>query len=297
MARIRNVHERAVRAPASAVAPLLDRLSAEDDPIFPVPGWAPMRLDGPLAVGAAGGHGPVTYRVTAYEPGRRIRFDGTPPWDGYHELTVEAAGDDGCRVRHVLEMRFAGVRLLAWIAGIRPVHDAMIEELFDNIELIATGTVARPAKRSPRVRLLRRLVWARPESVTAPEHARLIRTALEHPRYADAYRMPLQPGLPRDPEAWTGILRGRFPVLAKEDGELLMRVDTAGVTARASIVVDDHHVTLCTVAGAESLRGKLYWGLVRRVHPVMARTMLRRVHRNLAGSAPSAAERFLSSRG
>ncbi|RFU84725.1 DUF2867 domain-containing protein [Streptomyces triticagri] len=294
MALIHNVHEREISAPAAAAGALLDRLSADDDPIFPVPAWAPMRFDRPLGVGAVGGHGPVTYEVTEYEPGRRIRFDGTPPWDGYHELTIEPLGDGRCRVRHVLEMEFSGSRRLAWAVGIRPVHDTMIEELFDNIERVTTGSVTDPVRHSARVRLLRAAVWARPETVAIPERARLIRTALDRPAYEDAYRMPLHAGLPRDPAAWTGILRDAFPVIAREDGELLMRVDTSGVTARASILTDDDHVTLCTVASTQSWRGRLYWAAVKRVHPFMARTMLRRTHRTLSGSAPSAGERALS---
>lgn len=296
MGAVRNVHEREIQAPAAAVGALLDRLSAEDDPIFPVPVWDPMRFDRPLGVGARGGHGPVAYEVTEYEPGRRVRFDGTPPWDGYHELTVEPLGDGRCRVRHVLEMEFPGLMRLAWLAAIRPVHDTMIEELFDNIELAATGSLPHRVRHSPRVRLLRKALWARPETVAVPEHARLIRTALDRPAYQDAYRMELQPGLPRDPEAWTGVLRGAFPVVAREGGELLMRVDTAGLSARASILVDERHVTLCTVADPDSLRARLYWSVVRPVHPAMARMMLRRVHRELALAAPSAGERFLTSR-
>jgi hypothetical protein len=70
---VRNVHERLVPAPLIEVGPLLDRLGGPDDVLWPSPAWVPMLLDGPLAVGVAGGHGPIRYRVTAYEPGRRDR--------------------------------------------------------------------------------------------------------------------------------------------------------------------------------------------------------------------------------
>ncbi|RII20803.1 Polyketide cyclase / dehydrase and lipid transport [Streptomyces sp. YIM 130001] len=295
MGWIHNVHEREIPVPAAVVGALLDRLSAADDPIFPVPVWDAMRFDRPLGVGATGGHGPVTYRVTEYEPGRRIRFDGTPPWVGHHEVSVAPLDDGRCRVRHVLEMEFRGSRYLAWAAGIRPVHDTMIEELFDNIERVATGSLAHPVRHSARVRLLRRVMWARPETVAIPERARLIRSALDSPAYEDAYRMPLQPGLPRDPAQWTGILRDAFPVIAHEDGELLLRVETNGVKARASILIDGDHITLSTVAATPSPRARLYWAVVGRVHPFMARTMLRRTHRDLSRAAPSAGERALGS--
>ncbi|MGA4842497.1 DUF2867 domain-containing protein [Streptomyces sp. G45] len=291
MGVVRNEHEREIASPAEVVGALFDRLSAPDDPVFPTPAWPAMTFDGPLAVGADGGHGPVRYRVTAYEPGRRVRFDFTDASGGFHELTVEPLGERRCRVRHVLETEPKGMDRLLWPTVIRPVHDTMVEEVLDNAERAATGTCARPVHWTPRVRLLNRLDWPRPEAVDWPEGARLIRTALDRPGYRDAYRMPLLPGLPRDPGAWAGVLRGAFPVVARAEGELLLDVRVTGLTARASIHVDDAYVTLSTAARADTLRGRLYWGVVRRAHPFMARLMLRRTHRELALAAPSAGER------
>ncbi|MFI9805867.1 DUF2867 domain-containing protein [Streptomyces sp. NPDC052301] len=293
MAAILNVHERVIAAPAEAVGALLDRLSAADDPLFPTPAWPPMRLDRPLSVGADGGHGSIRYHVTAYEPGRRVRFD-TPPGaglDGYHELTVAALGAERCRVRHVLACEARGRARLQWACVVRPLHDTVIEEIFDNVERAAAGGVTHPVRWSPWVRLLHRLGWARPEAVDTPAAAWLIRASLDRADYEDAYRMKLLPGLPRDPAAWTGVLRDSFPVLAQADGELLMDVNTAGLTARASILVDERYVTLSTAVQTDSRRARLYWGVVERVHPFMARTMLRRTHRRLALAAPSAGDR------
>ncbi|MGW7055427.1 DUF2867 domain-containing protein [Streptomyces sp. NPDC054887] len=291
MSAIRDVHERTVQAPAEVVGALLDRLSAEDDPIFPTPAWEPMRFDGPLAVGAAGGHGPVRYSVSAFEPGRRVRFTFAPPDNGFHEMTVEPLGPGRCLVRHVLEQDLRGAALLMWHAVVKAVHGTVVEEVLDNIERVAAGGVDRPVRWSPWVRLLHRLNWERPAAVGIPEDARLIRGALDRPGYQDAYRMRLLPGMPRDPDGWRGILGDTFPVVARRDGELLMNVDTAGVRARASVLVDEHHVTLSTVATAETVRGRLYWAVVGRVHPFMARAVLRRTHRTLALAAPSAGER------
>lgn len=296
MSTVLNEHERVIKAPAEVVGALLDRLSAEDDPVFPTPAWESMIFDRPLGVGATGGHGPVRYSVTEYEPGRRVRFGITAPDDGFHEMTVEPIGKGRCRVRHVLELRPRGANRLLWPTVIRPVHDTMIEEMFDNIERAATGACARPVRWSPRLRFYNRLFWPRPETIGTPEGAHLIRTAVDHPGYEDAYRMELRPGHPRDPEAWTGILRDAFPVIGREGDELLLEVDTTGLTARASILVDDRHVTLSTAVRADTLRAKIYWGAVRRVHPFMARTMLRRTHRGLALAAPDAGERELTRR-
>ena len=46
-------------------------------------------------------------------------------------------------------------------AAVEPLHDAVIEDLFDNAERETPGTVIRPATWSPRVRVLRRLARGR----------------------------------------------------------------------------------------------------------------------------------------
>jgi len=124
----------------------------------------------------------------------------------------------------------------------------------------------------------------RPVAVGFPEGAQLIRAAVDRPDYQDAYAMELRPGMPRDPAAWTGILRDAFPVVARQDGEALMEVSTAGLDAWASIVVDERYVTLCTSVKATTWRSRLYWSAVKRVHPFMARTMMVRAHRRLSPS-------------
>ncbi|MFI9236239.1 DUF2867 domain-containing protein [Streptomyces sp. NPDC053079] len=296
MSVIRNVHVRTVHAPAAAVGALLDRLSADDDPVFPVPAWPPMRFDRPLGVGATGGHGPIRYSVTAYEPGRRVRFDFTPSGTGFHEMTVEPLDDERCRVSHVLEADMRGARLLRWHAVVRPLHDTVVEEMLDNFERAATGTLARPVRWSPRVRLLNRLLWDRPVPVAFPENARLVRTAIDwfdRADYRDAYAMDLPPGMPLDPAAWEGVLRG-IPVTDRAEREVVLGEDAGHLDFRASLLVDGdaRRVTLSSVVRVHpKLRGRLYWAAVSRVHPFMARLMLRRTHRRLALAAPSAAER------
>ncbi|MGK5692957.1 hypothetical protein ACSNOJ_08575 [Streptomyces sp. URMC 128] len=129
----------------------------------------------------------------------------------------------------------------------------------------------------------------KPVAVGFPEGARLIRAAVDRPDYQDAYAMELRPGMPRDPAAWTGILRDAFPIAAQQDGEALMNVSTAGLNAWASIVIDETHVTLCSSVKTNAWRSRLYWGVVKRVHPFMARAMMVRTHRKLALAARNAA--------
>ncbi|AZK94833.1 MULTISPECIES: SRPBCC family protein [Streptomyces] len=154
---VRNVHERRIAAPPELIGALLDGLASEDDPLWPVADWPGMRLEPGLAVGAAGGHGPVRYTVVAYEPGREVRFRFTGPsgFDGHHEFTVHPAGDGTTLLRHTLLLVPHGPARLTWPLFFRPLHDAVLEDALDRAERAGTGTVARPARWSPYVRLLR----------------------------------------------------------------------------------------------------------------------------------------------
>ena len=119
---IRNVHERVINASIEALGALLDGLGQKDDRLWPSRSWPPMVLDRPLALGADGGHGVI---------------------------------------RHILIGRNRGAMRLLFPAVVEPLHDAVVEDLLDNAEREATGTVIRPAMWSPRVRVLRRLTGDR----------------------------------------------------------------------------------------------------------------------------------------
>ena len=69
-----NVHHRLLHASPARVSELLASLGSPEDRLWPRNGWPRMRLDGPVAPGAAGGHGPIRYRVEAWQPGRLVRF-------------------------------------------------------------------------------------------------------------------------------------------------------------------------------------------------------------------------------
>ncbi|MFK8850238.1 DUF2867 domain-containing protein [Streptomyces sp. Ac-502] len=306
MRTVRDVHTRTVQAPAATVGALLDRLAGDDDPLFPVPVWPAMRFDRPLGVGATGGHGFVRYRVTAYEPGRHVRFDF--PGGGHHAFEVTPLGAGSCRVTHVLEDRLGGARRVVWLLAIRRLHATVVEEVLDNVERAATGTVRTSVRRSRWVLLLNRLLWERPVAVPVPPAARLARTAFARTDFQDAWQLPLPPGMPRDPAAWKGVLRGAFPekgrATTEDGGEILLGKDARHLDFRASLLVESPaegadgrtaghggRVTLSTVVRTHHTGGRLYFAVVRRVHPVLARAMLRRTHRRLALAAPSAGER------
>lgn len=157
---VSNVHRRFVAAPVTVVGPLLERVADPAGGIWPATHWWPMVLDRGLVVGARGGHGSIRYRVSGYEPGRWVRFTFHPGLvDGYHEVTVrEVPG--GSEVTHVVSGRLQGRMRWLWPLAVRWLHDALLEDLLDNWERAATGSVAVPRRWPLGVRLLRRLVGA-----------------------------------------------------------------------------------------------------------------------------------------
>jgi hypothetical protein len=152
-----NMQRRVIAAPVTVLRNLQDRLAGPDDLLWPADHWEPLRLDRHLGVGASGGHGPIRYTVTAYEPGLRVRFEFPPgaPLDGYHELWVRAIGPDRSEMVHILVASTRGTMRLFWPLAMRWTHQALIAELLDNAERAATGTVRHPHRRSLWVRLLR----------------------------------------------------------------------------------------------------------------------------------------------
>ncbi|MDJ0342589.1 SRPBCC family protein [Streptomyces sp. H10-C2] len=161
---MQNIQRRAIDAPAADVGALLDLLSTPQDQIWPAPAWSPLHLDAGLAVGSRGGHGRIRYAVTEYESGRRVRFTFAPGLglSGYHEFLVVPDGPQRCRIVHTAAGRVEGRMRLVWPLVIRWLHEALLHDMFDNIERVATGRSPRPARWSPWVRLLRLRFAPRP---------------------------------------------------------------------------------------------------------------------------------------
>jgi hypothetical protein len=121
-----------------------------------------MRMDRPLGIGAAGGHGPIRYSVIAYEPGKKLTFEFISPrgFVGKHWFEVLRHGSSETILRHTIEMSLVGSALLSWPIAIRPLHDALVEDALTNAQ-VALGEQPTPAPWSPWVRVLRRLVARR----------------------------------------------------------------------------------------------------------------------------------------
>jgi hypothetical protein len=155
-----NLHTRRLNATQEEVGALVDSLAGDHDGLWATHSWPEMRFDGPLGVGAVGGHGPIRYTVEAYVPGRWIRFRFTAPrgFDGFHEFTVHPHDPAVTDLHHLMAMR---LRFPAWLTYPllwRPLHDALLGDTLDRAERSLTGTVGSPAKWSPYVRLLRTIL-------------------------------------------------------------------------------------------------------------------------------------------
>jgi hypothetical protein len=313
MALIRNIHERTLPVPAAEVGALLDRLGSSEDRLWPAPAWPPVRFDRPLAVGADGGHGPIRYWVSRYEPGRLVEltFREETGVRGTHSLDVRPIDDASCVLRHrVVGQSFGSMRLL-WPAVVRICHDTCVEHLLDNAERVVTGSVARPVAYPWRARLAVAAGGARVRPVPVPGRARLLHDWAAARDLEDAYAVRVPPGTTTDPQTWTDAVfrdpprvvvlllhlrnalaplvgvepadSSAFATVGRSADEVLLGADEApprlpGERPRRAGRPrhDRHRVDGC---GGAFPRRPLLPRVVRLVHPVVLRSMLRRAAR------------------
>jgi hypothetical protein len=160
--KILNVHERMMDGPRTIVSELLDGLSGPDDLLWPGDRWPPMKLDSPLHVGSAGGHGQVRYRVSEHIPGTKVvfRFDDSGlvgGMEGAHWFEVIPNGEKTV-LRHVIEATCNFRTWLFWAVVVRPLHDALLEDALDRAERTVTPSSHGLRRWSLWVRFLRSLL-------------------------------------------------------------------------------------------------------------------------------------------
>ena len=154
--RVLNRHSRRYPVSPQVVGEILDTLASKADGLWPHERWPPMRLNGPLGVGRKGGHGPIRYMVESYDPRRQIvfRFSAPRGFHGTHSFAIEEE-EDGCLLRHIIEMRVSGWALLSWPLAFQPLHDALLEDALDKVEAAVAGSEWIRRELSPWVRSLR----------------------------------------------------------------------------------------------------------------------------------------------
>jgi hypothetical protein len=104
MPSVNNVHQRKLLHEVAEVGALIDSLASAGDRLWPAWCWPAQRLDGPLAVGARGGHGPIRYTVAEYAPGARVVYRNTAPRGliGRHGFEAVARDSGTTVLRHTL---------------------------------------------------------------------------------------------------------------------------------------------------------------------------------------------------
>lgn len=127
-----NIHQRRISASPDQVWDLLMTISGPDDRVWPS-GAPALRFDGPLAVGARGGHGPIRYQATSLDEttGMVFRFLEPTGLIGHHSFQVLPDGRAGTILRHELVAQPVGWMRARWPLGVLWVHDALVEELLD----------------------------------------------------------------------------------------------------------------------------------------------------------------------
>jgi hypothetical protein len=171
---VRNVHERRVIGAVAQIGDMIDNLAGPNDTLWPADAWPPLQLDHGLTVGSTGGHGPIRYLVESHTPTREVtfRFADGMGIDGIHRLTVERLSETEAIVRHELVGGLTGSMRVVWPLMVHWLHDALIEDLFDNAEAAVSSRPVPPARRHPLgVRLLRQAM------TPAPHHSSRRRAA------------------------------------------------------------------------------------------------------------------------
>lgn len=151
-----NVHRRVLRVPVDEGEALLQSLASHEDRLWPGDKWWPQRFEGGLVPGAKGGHGPVKYKVESVAARSVVyQFPSKGWFRGTHRFDLVPHAD-GCALVHTLEGRLHGRGWLLWPLLVRPLHDALLEDVLDRAETAAGRTPNPPARHTPYVRFLRR---------------------------------------------------------------------------------------------------------------------------------------------
>lgn len=137
---------------------------ADDSPIlWPINLWPRDKFDSPLQVGAIGGHGATKYVVVSYDPKKELVFKFISPkgYIGMHGFTLETIsiqGKQGVIITHVTKLLLKRYHLTMWYLAIKWVHEALIEDCFNNAELYLTGKIIKKTQWKWRVYFWRHIL-------------------------------------------------------------------------------------------------------------------------------------------
>jgi hypothetical protein len=118
-----------------------------------------MKLDGSLAIGAQGGHGPIRYVVQEYDSNKFIKFRFLAPkgFCGTHSFEIISRGVEMTELKHTVEMEAKGSAHIVWPFIIRPLHNALVEDALAKVSQ-ELGLQTRSVSWPPGVRFLRWMI-------------------------------------------------------------------------------------------------------------------------------------------
>lgn len=133
--KVLNIHKRVINQPKERIAQLFDTLATDNDRMLANDKWPRMKLKNGKTVGSKGGHGPIRYTVTDYQQGERIQFEFSKPseFKGHHIFSIQELAPNRTELKHVIDMQTDGLGAVKWLLAIRWLHDAFIEDAFDNV--------------------------------------------------------------------------------------------------------------------------------------------------------------------
>jgi hypothetical protein len=182
-------------------------------------------------------------------------------------------------------------------------------------EMSAQLQSVRPAFRpvDPHSRFVRPTQCGRPYATELPA-TRLLAHPMRFIDWSDAYAVGTPSGAPRrDPQEWADAIFRRpplsvrilfsarellvravgiepgggqvFTTVARTDREVLLGADQSHLGFRASVLVEHDRVVVSTLVELRNRRGRAYFALVSRLHPLVVRRMLTRAAKAMAVSA------------
>lgn len=133
--KIINIHQREYHQPYARLCDILETLSSRNDRLWPNEIWPPMILSDGLAVHSRGGHGPIGYYISNYDPGKCIEFTFTQPEDfvGTHTFEILVISESLCILKHTIDMDLNSRGAVVWCCAIKWLHDALLEDCLDKV--------------------------------------------------------------------------------------------------------------------------------------------------------------------
>jgi len=156
---VNNIHRRIFKSSGPDIGKILTTLSSKEDKLWPKDKWPPIKFDKPLGKGAKGGHGPIRYCIEEYKPGISIifRFTGPKGFDGTHGFYIMNVDADHVKFEHRVNMKTKGIASISWPLIYEPLHDALMEDAMENVEVFVKQKDDYTKKYSIWVKFLR---WA-----------------------------------------------------------------------------------------------------------------------------------------